>query len=102
MLWSGRVIVIPPTGPDTSPPVGPAGSGPRLLPDASPGCPFAPTRATFMRRAVAVLTATLLAASLGLRAADPPAPAPAADQDLQKIKQQAAYEQEKLRRQFGA
>jgi hypothetical protein len=53
-----------------------------------------------MQRVLAVMTVALLAASVSLRAADPPKPA--ADQELQKAKQQAAYEQERLRREFSA
>src|SRR5690349_323062 len=56
-----------------------------------------------MSRVLAVLSVTLLAASLGVRAAQPPASPPAtADQELQKAKQQAAFEQERLRREFNA
>lgn len=57
-----------------------------------------------MRRVLAALTATLFAGSLALRAADAPPPSAAAptDQELQKAKQQAAFEQERLRRQFNA
>src|SRR5438105_7028482 len=51
-----------------------------------------------MKRAFAVLTAALLATSVSLRAAD----TPATDPSLQKDKQQAAYEQERLRREFAA
>src|SRR5438105_4500320 len=51
-----------------------------------------------MKRAFAVLTAALLATSVSLRAADTPTPAG----DLQKDKQQAAYAQERLRREFAA
>ena len=57
-----------------------------------------------MRRVLAALTAALCAGSLALRAADAPPPSAAApaDQELQKAKQQAAFEQERLRRQFSA
>jgi hypothetical protein len=52
-----------------------------------------------MKRALAVLTVTVLALSISLRAADAPV---VGDQNLQKSKQQAAYEQERLRREFAA
>src|SRR5690349_23600564 len=55
-----------------------------------------------MPRVLAVLTATLLAASVAVRAADPLASAAVTDQELQKAKQQAAFEQERLRREFKA
>ncbi len=56
-----------------------------------------------MRRAVAMLTFAALLVSLSLQAADPPQPdASATEADLQKLRQQAAFEQERLRRQFGA
>ena len=56
-----------------------------------------------MPRLFAILTATLLAVTFTVRAADPPAPAPAtSDQTLDKAKQQAAFEQERLRREFSA
>jgi hypothetical protein len=53
-----------------------------------------------MQRFFAILTVTLLAASFTLRADDTP-PKPA-DQEFQKDKQQAAFEQERLRREFSA
>src|SRR5262245_21763288 len=49
-----------------------------------------------MRRLL-IVTLILVGA---VRAADPP-PAPSTDSELQKAKQQAAFEQERLRRQFG-
>src|SRR5438874_2153003 len=58
-----------------------------------------------MQRAFAVLTVALLAASFSVRAVGQqptPPPKSAADQDLEKAKQQAAYEQERLRREFNA
>ncbi|HEY1380024.1 MAG TPA: hypothetical protein VGF55_24690 [Gemmataceae bacterium] len=53
-----------------------------------------------MSRVLAVITATFLAATVAVRAAD--APKPAGDQGTQKDKQQAAFEQERLRREFSA
>jgi len=53
-----------------------------------------------MPRVLAVITATFLAATVAVRAAD--TARPAADQDAQKDKQQAAFEQERLRREFSA
>src|SRR5439155_9717053 len=51
-----------------------------------------------MRCVLTVMTVALLAASVSLRADDAP-PKPT---DLQKDKQQAAFEQERLRREFSA
>ncbi len=53
-----------------------------------------------MKRVLAVLTVTFLVASVSLRAAD--APAPAVDSTAKKDQQQAAFEQERLRREFAA
>ena len=53
-----------------------------------------------MKRVLAAVTVAVLGASISLRAAD--LPAPASNQELQKSKQQAAYEQERLRREFAA
>jgi hypothetical protein len=59
-----------------------------------------------MQRLLAVLSVTLLTVSVSVRAADQPTPAqPAksvADQDLEKAKQQAAFEQARLQREFSA
>jgi hypothetical protein len=52
-----------------------------------------------MKRVLAVLTVTLLAGTVSLRAADTPA---TADPGIKKDQQQAAYEQERLRREFAA
>ena len=50
-----------------------------------------------MRRAVAMLTFVALLISVGIRAADPPSTDPSAtDSDLQKLKQQAAFEHRQL------
>src|SRR5262249_11521336 len=56
-----------------------------------------------MQRFLAVLSVTLLAVSLSVRAADqPPANQGSTDQQLQKDKQQAAYDQQRLQREFSA
>src|SRR5262245_32693891 len=59
-----------------------------------------------MKRLLAVLSVTLLAASVSVRAADQPTPAqPAksiADQELERAKQQAAFDQARLQREFSA
>jgi hypothetical protein len=56
-----------------------------------------------MQRLLAVLSVTLMAVSLSVRAADqPPSKPDTTDQQLQKDRQQAAYDQERLRREFSA
>src|SRR5262245_12024215 len=56
-----------------------------------------------MQRLLAGLCVTLLAVSLSVRAADqPPTKPDPGDQQLQKDKQQAAYDQERIRREFSA
>src|SRR5262245_55879119 len=87
MLGSDRRIVIPASGPFRP--------APRIGRSREIVCRSATGGVDPMRRLPAVLT-VLLAATVA-RAAD----APPSDQELQKAKQQAAFEQERLRRQFG-
>src|SRR4051812_2113372 len=101
MLTGRRQIVIPPSDPDILSPSDPVGAGPRPASSAT-RAPVAPARRAIpMTRVLAVLTAAALALGLTARAADTPPAAPAGDGDLQKTKQAAAFEQERLRRQFG-
>ncbi len=53
-----------------------------------------------MPRTLALIASSLVAVGLFVRAADPPATGPS-DEELQKAKQKAAFEQERLRRTFG-
>src|SRR4051812_21397946 len=103
LLWTSRVIVIPSTGPVIAPRVsGPLGYD-RGETFSAPGRSAAPSGDSPMQRLLAVLSVTLLAATLGARAAgQPPSTPGTTDQQLQKDKQQAAFDQERLRREFTA
>src|SRR5947209_9553990 len=102
MLTGDRQIVISPSDPDILSPSDSVGAGPRPASPATRARPVPARGAVPMNRVLVVLTIAVVALGLTGRAADnPPAAPPAVDSDLQKTKQSAAFEQERLRRQFS-